>query len=88
MSTESRITTINLRTSVETRALIDSAAKALGMNRTDFMLDTLCQRAHEVLADRTHFQLDGRKFAEFNSLLDKPVSPAALGMLAKRAPWG
>lgn len=88
MSTKSRNTTINLRTSVEARALIDSAAKALGMSRTDFMLDTLCQKAHEVLADRTHFHLDGRKFAEFNRLLEKPVSPAALRMLAKRAPWG
>lgn len=82
-----RSTTINLRAPAEKKALIDRAAEALGKSRTDFMLDTLCQKAHEILADRSEFRLNGQDFAAFNRLLDKPVNEAALRMLSKRAPW-
>lgn len=83
----SRNTTINFRTSEAKKALIDQAADALGKKRTEFMLDALCEKAHEVLADRTQFQLSQQRLAAFNRLLDEPVSDAALRMLTKRAPW-
>ena len=79
--------TINIRASKAKKALIDRAADALGMNRTEFVLDTLCQRAHEVLADRTHFELSKAQMDAFNRLVDQPVNDAAIRMLTKRAPW-
>lgn len=80
-------TNINLRTSAAKKALIAEAAEVLGQNLTKFMLDTLCEKAHEVLANRTEFHLSKEKFAVFNRLLDAPVNEAVWRMLARRAPW-
>ncbi|MDQ3289544.1 MAG: DUF1778 domain-containing protein [Pseudomonadota bacterium] len=71
----------------EKRALIDSAADVVGKNRTEFILDAACEKAHEVLADPTHFQLSSDQIAAFNRLVDAPVSDAVLKLLNKRAPW-
>jgi len=79
--------TLNIRASKAMKALIDQAADALGIKRTEFMLQTLSERAHEVLADRTSFQLGTKQLNDFNRLIDEPVSDAALRMLTKRAPW-
>lgn len=78
---------INFRVSAEKRILIDSAADVLGKNRTEFILDAVCEKAHEVLADRTQFQLDSEQLATFNRLLNEPVSDALVKLLNKRAPW-
>lgn len=87
MNAISRATTINFRVPAEKRALIDHAADVSGKNRTEFMLDALCEKAHEVLADRTHFQLSDDHLAAFNRLLDAPVSDAVVRLLTKRTPW-
>lgn len=78
---------INLRAPKATKDLIDRAADALGKKRTEFMLETLREKSHEVLADRTQFRLSARQMHTFNTLLDEPVSEAVLLMLTKRAPW-
>lgn len=78
---------INFRVSDEKRVLIDSAADVLGKNRTTFILDAVCEKAHEVLADRTNFQLNSDQLTAFNQLLDAPVSSAVVRLLNKRAPW-
>ena len=74
--------TINLRASQRQKALIDSAAEALGRNRSDFMLETVCREAEAVLLDRRYFK-------RFTSMLDKPpASNARLRRLLKtKAPW-
>lgn len=84
---ETADTMINIRRPKAPKELIKRAADALGMNSTQFMLETLCEKAHEVLSDRTQFQLSQRQLQEFNRLLDRPVSAAVLRMLAKPAPW-
>ncbi|MDQ3205291.1 MAG: DUF1778 domain-containing protein [Pseudomonadota bacterium] len=78
---------INFRVPDEKRILIDTAANVLGKNRTDFILDAVCEKAHEVLADRTQFQLGSEQLAAFNRLLDEPVSEAVVTLLNQRAPW-
>lgn len=80
-------TTINFRASASKKALIDEAASVLGKNRTEFILETLSERAHEIFADRTQFRLNRQQIAQFNRLLDEPVNDLALQMLAKPAPW-
>lgn len=80
---------INLRARHGQRDLIDRAAEAQGKNRSEFMLQAACDKAQEVLLDRTFFALDGNSFKRFQRLLDAPVAPnAALRrLLASGAPW-
>jgi uncharacterized protein (DUF1778 family) len=51
---------INLRVLHEQRDLIDHAATLLGKNRSDFMLETACDRAQAVVLDQV-FQPEYRQ---------------------------
>ncbi len=84
-----RETTINLRASTARRALIDQAAQLSGKSRTDFMLDAACEKAQQVMLDRTVFALDKSGFRRFAKILDAPItnSNAILRLLKRRAPW-
>jgi uncharacterized protein (DUF1778 family) len=90
-STRSKVerNTINLRVPTETRALIDSAAAALGKSRTEFVLDTARREAIEVLLDQRLFVLSDEEFARFSHVLDNPPppSPELRKLFATRAPW-
>ncbi|GHU30002.1 hypothetical protein FACS189497_09040 [Betaproteobacteria bacterium] len=66
---------INLRTLPEQRDLIDHAARLLGKNRSDFMLEAACERAQTVVLDQVFFSLDADKFKQFTALLDAPPAP-------------
>ena len=80
---------INLRALPEQRDLIDQAAHLLGKNRSDFMLESACDKARTVLLDQVFFRLDTDKFEQFTAMLDAPsVSTAGLErLLAVKAPW-
>ncbi len=81
---------INLRARPEQRDLIDQAAQLLGKNRSDFMLEAACDKAHSVLLDQVFFSLDAEKFRQFNKLLDAPPirNPRLERLMAVKAPWG
>lgn len=80
---------INLRALPGQRDLIDHAAKLLGKNRSDFMLEAACDKAQDVVLDQVFFSLDADKFRQFNELLDSP--PAANSglerLMAVEPPW-
>ena len=80
---------INLRVSRGQKALIDRAARALGRNRSDFMLETACREAESVLLDRRYFTLPDERFKRFTAMLDKPpaTNPRLARLLKTRAPW-
>lgn len=80
---------INLRVSPGQKSLIDRAARALGRNRSDFMLEIACREAESVLLDRRYFALPDKEFRCFAAMLDKPpASNSRLARLLKtRAPW-
>ncbi|MDA8109907.1 MAG: DUF1778 domain-containing protein [Betaproteobacteria bacterium] len=84
-----RETIINLRAAAAQRALIDRAAQVQGKSRTDFMLEAACEKARQVLLDRTVFALDAKRYARFVELLQAPVrqKKAVRRLLGKRAPW-
>lgn len=84
-----RDSAINLRALPSQRELIDRAAKALGKNRSDFMLEAACERAQAVLLDRVFFNLDAKAFKQFNDLLDAPVKPNAglKRLFSVKPPW-
>jgi uncharacterized protein (DUF1778 family) len=80
---------INLRVSRGQKSLIDRAARALGRNRSDFMLETACREAESVLLDRRYFSLPDEEFKRFTAMLDKPPAsnPRLARLLRTRAPW-
>jgi len=88
-SIQLRAENINLRVSRRQKALIDSAAKAQGRNRSDFMLDAACREAQSVLLDQRYFYLDDEAFQRFTEMLDAPPkdNPGLKRLLSTKAPW-
>lgn len=80
---------INLRALPQQRDLIDQAARLLGKNRSDFMLEAACDKARSVLLDQVLFNLDETRFREFTAMLDAPVEPdpGLERLRAVVAPW-
>lgn len=80
---------INLRALPQQRELIDQAARLLGKNRSDFMLEAACDKAQSVLLDQVLFRLDDKQFQQFTALLDAPVqpNPGLERLFAVRVPW-
>jgi uncharacterized protein (DUF1778 family) len=86
-SSKLRDENINLRVNRRQKALIDSAAEALGRNRSDFMLDVVCREAESVLLDQCYFSLGDEAFKRFNEMLDNPpTSNPGLERLLRRKP--
>ena len=84
-----RSATINLRALPEQRELIDYAAKLLGKNRSEFMLEAACDKAQAVMIDQVFFNLDADKFRQFTRLLDAPPehNPGLERLMVVKAPW-
>lgn len=80
---------INLRALPEQRDLIDHAARLLGKNRSDFMLEAACERAQAVVLDQVFFSLDADQFQQFIDMLDAPPepNPGLERLMAVQAPW-
>lgn len=84
-----RTAPINLRAMESQRSLIDRAATLLGKNRSDFMLETACREAENILLDQQLFVLNKVDFDTFMTTLDAPVkdNPALRKLMARKAPW-
>lgn len=84
-----RTAPINLRALDSQRDLIDRAARALGKNRSDFMLEAACREAEHVLLDQRLFTLDPDGFDAFDRALKAPVkdNPELRKLMRRKAPW-
>ena len=84
-----RTESVNLRVSHSQKALIDRAARVLGRNRSEFMLDAASREAEAVLLDRRYFALTDEQFKSFAALLDRPTTANARlrRLLKTQAPW-
>lgn len=80
---------INLRALKEERDLIDYAARLMGKNRSDFMLEVACERAKSIMLDQVFFRLDKNKFRLFKKLLDEAQSEnqSLEKLMLVKAPW-
>ncbi len=80
---------ISLRALTAQRDLIDQAARLVGKNRSDFMLEAACERAQSVVLDQVFFSLDAAQFRPFNKLLGASPAPNAglERLMAVKAPW-
>lgn len=81
--------TINLRADNTKRELIDRAAKRIGKNRSEFMLDAACREATEILLDQRLFLIDERAYRRFTDALDAPPAEnkRLKRLLMSKAPW-
>lgn len=86
---QTRDININIRARRTQRDLIDQAAELLGKTRSDFMLETACREAEDVLLDQRVFTMDAETFKKFQALLDAPPSenPKLRKLMATPAPW-
>ncbi len=82
-------TKISMRMSADAQTLIDRAAKTVGKNRTEFMIEASRREAENVLLDQRLFILDDEDYEKFTAFLDQP--PAALPKLKRlmetTPPW-
>ena len=86
---QTRDININIRAKRTQRDLIDQAADLLGKTRSDFMLETACREAEDVLLDQRVFTLDAETFKKFQAMLDAPPgdNPKLRKLMATKAPW-
>ena len=64
---------LNLRATSKQDALIRKAAALLGRNVTEFVLDSACANAEQVLVDKRHFVLNDGAWTRFMAALDRPA---------------
>ena len=62
-----------LRATIAEETLVKVAAERKGMNLTEFILFSACEKAEQTLADQTRFVLDEKRWKAFMTALDRPV---------------
>ncbi len=77
---------INLRTSPESKALIERAAALMGTTVSGFMLQNAYEAARRVVADSDTLMLSQRDFEEFVAACENPSEPneALRALMARR----
>jgi uncharacterized protein (DUF1778 family) len=76
---------INLRTSADTKAMIERAAALMGTSVSGFMLQNAYEAARRVVFDYDTLMLTQRDFEAFAASMEKPPKPkAALRKLMAR----
>ena len=83
---------LQLRATREQRQLIDQAAAAEGISRTEFILRSCQERAQTVLLDRTLFSLDPQQSEALLTDLHDPAlqcrdRAAIAALLSAPQPW-
>lgn len=84
-----RTGTINIRSTVRERALIDQAAAAQGKTRSEFMLEAARREAVDTILNKNLFQVDAAIYRKFVTMLDAPPKSNAKlrELMQTRAPW-
>lgn len=62
----------DFRVEPDTDRLVRQAAETADRTLTDFVVDAAVIEAERLLADRTHFVLEPRRWEHFVELLDRP----------------
>ncbi|MFZ2634668.1 MAG: DUF1778 domain-containing protein [Desulfosalsimonadaceae bacterium] len=87
-NTDTQTRAVNLRVRIDTRDLIDRAAKAHGKSRSEFMIDAARRAAEDALLDQTLVRVDRETYDHFLKVLDQPPSGEGFDRLMKAPkPW-
>lgn len=62
-----------LRATASEEELIKVAADRQGVNVTEFIMRSACEKAEQSLADQTRFILDDKQWKAFMAALDRPA---------------
>jgi uncharacterized protein (DUF1778 family) len=62
-----------LRATAMEETLIKVAAERKGLNVTDFIVRSACEKAEQTLADQTRFVLNEEQWKAFMAALDRPA---------------
>ena len=65
-----------LRATATEEELIKVAADRQGVNVTEFIMRSACEKAKQALADQTRFVLDDKQWKAFMAALDRPSRPS------------
>lgn len=68
-----RNTRLSLRTTQAKKRLLESAAARQDVTVSDFVLESACEKAEDILAEEKHFTLPAEKWKAFTDALDRPV---------------
>lgn len=81
--------TIQIRTSADTKAVLNRAAALRGQKLSEFMLDSARRQAEEAVLDQRAFFLDPKAHKKFLALLDAPAKPSAKlkEIMQRKASW-
>lgn len=71
--TKTRNRRFQLRATASEEELIKVAADRHGVNVTEFILRSACEKAAQALADQTRFELDEKQWQAFMAALDRPA---------------
>ena len=69
---QSKSKRFNLRATPRQENLIRVAANRRGLDVTDFIIQSACEKAEQTLADQAHFVLDHSQWDLFLKALDAP----------------
>jgi uncharacterized protein (DUF1778 family) len=64
---------MNVRATPRQAQLIRTGTKRIGVSVANFILESACQRAEHVLADRRDFIVSARQRKAFIEVLDRPA---------------
>ena len=78
---QTRTKRFNLRATSRQERLIKVAAERQGLNVTDFILESACEKAEETLSEQTRFVLNDKQWKLFMEALDRP--PQAIPQIGK-----
>jgi uncharacterized protein (DUF1778 family) len=81
--------TIQIRTSADTKAVLNRAAALRGQKLSEFMLDSARRQAEEAILDQRAFFLDPKAHKTFLAMLDAPAKPSAKlkALMKRKAAW-
>ena len=84
---ENKSERIEVRTTPNTKALLQRAAALSRKDVTDFLLEAGINAAEDALGDRRMFHLDERRWRIFQDILDRPVvdKPRLARLLAEKS---
>ena len=70
---QSKTKRFNLRATNSQEKLIRVVAELEGRSVTDFILESACKQAEQMLAEQQHFLLSESQWKAFTKALDRPV---------------
>jgi uncharacterized protein (DUF1778 family) len=87
-TTDTQTRAVSLRVRIDTRDLIDRAAKSHGKSRSEFMIDAARRAAEDALLDQTLVRVDQKTYDHFLKVLDQPPNGEGFERLMKTSkPW-